>query len=273
MKARLFAILALAIPILVGLAFMAAFGAPQSYLIINAATLATAAAWIWFGRWPIAVAPSDKNWVAPAVLLANLTLPLLTGPYINGVSRWLPLGPFQLHAGMVVIPSLVAIAATQRDNAPIMLLLAVLVAVVQPDAAVCFAIFGAAVGLYFAWHEWKPGVVAGAAFLAGIYASIRGELPPQEFVERVIVSAYDANGFIALALLGSLLISFFLMLFSLNAPPAVRYALAGSMAGFSITAVLSNYPSIFIGYGAAPIIGYALALGLHWRDERGAEHQ
>ena len=42
----------------------------------------------------------------------------------------------------------------------------------------------------------------------------------------------------------------------------VRHALAGSLFGFSLAAIVSNYPSVLIGYGAAPIIGYGLALAL-----------
>ena len=42
----------------------------------------------------------------------------------------------------------------------------------------------------------------------------------------------------------------------------VRHALAGPLFGFSLAATVSNYPSVLIGYGAAPIIGYGLALAL-----------
>ena len=266
MADRLFAILSLAIPTLAGLMFMAAFGAPQNYLLINTAALALGSVSIWFGRSvPALIKP--QTWILLAALLVIMALPLVTGPELNGVSRWLPLGPFQLHAGMLILPTLVALAAADRDNSPIMLIIAVFIATLQPDAAACFAIMGAAVGLYFAWYDWKPGVIALTAFLAGIYAAIRGELPPQQFVERVLVFAAEQNPFIALALLAALLISFFLLLFSINRPPAIRYALAGSMAGFSIAAVLNNYPSILIGYGAAPILGYALALSPYIREK------
>ena len=38
--------------------------------------------------------------------------------------------------------------------------------------------------------------------------------------------------------------------------------LAGTLMGFAVMATLSHYPTPLIGYGAAPVIGYALALGL-----------
>ena len=49
---------------------------------------------------------------------------------------------------------------------------------------------------------------------------------------------------------------------ALPAEMRVRHALAGSLFGFSLAAIVSNYPSVLIGYGAAPIIGYGLALAL-----------
>ena len=66
----------------------------------------------------------------------------------------------------------------------------------------------------------------------------------------------------ALALGGSLLAAFLLSAHALPAEMRVRHALAGSLFGFSLAATVSNYPSVLIGYGAAPIIGYGLALAL-----------
>lgn len=48
---------------------------------------------------------------------------------------------------------------------------------------------------------------------------------------------------------------------------AQRHALAGTLFGFSLAAVLSNYPSALIGYGAAPIVGFAIALSQIERAE------
>ncbi len=259
------AMLALAAPCLAGLGFLALFKAPSSYLIVNASALGIGLVWI-------ATGPTLGRLRAVRALaimcLAILAAPLVTGPELDGITRWIPLGPFQLHTGMLAIPLLACLAASDRDYGPPMLLAAGLICLAQPDAASGFALMGAATGLYFAWHDWKPGLVAILLFGVGLIAAMRGELAPQPFVERVLVDVAMVNIPVALALFGALIASFALMLGAIGQTSAFRYALAGSFAGFSLIAVLSNYPSILIGYGASPILGFALALGIDYGGAR-----
>ena len=251
------ALLALAIPVLCGLAFLWLGSAPVSYLAVNGGALIAALVLI------LAI-PRLTNTAAlrvvAAVLMALLLIPLATGPAINGIARWLPLGPVMLHSGMLAVPLLVVLAAREERYAEPILLAAIFAALLQPDGATGFALTFAAVGLYNATRDWKAGVVAGAGFLASLVMWLRGELPAQPFVERVLVDTATSWPLVALLLFAALLASFFLMLHALRAPIAQRHALAGSLFGFSLAAILSNYPSALIGYGAAPILGYALAL-------------
>ena len=120
----------------------------------------------------------------------------------------------------------------------------------------------AAAGLYNATRDWRLVPVVGVSFLASIIAGFRGELPAQEFVERVLVGLSFTAPLIALLLLATLIGSFFAMVHALHAPRPERHALAGTLFGFSLAGLVSNYPSILIGYGAAPIIGFGLALAL-----------
>ncbi len=260
-SARFPALLALAVPVLAGLGWMALAGAPLQYLAINAGALALGLAWIALGRLP--AGPVARRALA-AGLVALFAVPLLTGPQVNGVARWLPLGPLALHAGMLVLPLLLVIAAgpsdQQRDDAPPLLLAALFVALLQPDAASAFAVTFACVGLHHVGADWRFGMVATVGFFAAIAAALRGELAAQPFVERVLVEAALAQPLAALALFAALVAGFFLMLFAVPLGRAERYALAGSMFGFTVMAIMSNYPSALIGFGAAPILGYALAL-------------
>lgn len=259
LRHRLPALLALAVPVLAGLACMAAMGAPVRYLVINAAALGVALPWLLFGRMP-----GGGN--APRALilglLALLFLPLVTGPHLNGIARWLPLGPFTLHAGALALPALAVLAAREQDYAPPILLAALLASSFQPDAALGFAIVGAAVGLHDAMRDWQVGGVVIVGFLASIMAALKGELPAQPFVERVLVDAAMLQPLLALVLFVALVAAFVLMLRAVPLSRDARFALAGSLFGFSLMAVLSNYPSVLIGYGAAPILGYGFALGL-----------
>ncbi|MEP3051427.1 MAG: hypothetical protein ABJP48_00415 [Erythrobacter sp.] len=249
--------IALVLPCIAGLAYLTWFGAPSSFIIINAGTLALGLLWI-------ALAPQSpvlSSRVLAVFLLALMALPLFTGPHLNGVARWIPFGPFSLHSGMAIVPLLVCIAAANRDYAPPILLGGVFITLIQPDAASAFALMLASVGLYFAWRDWKPGVVAIIAFIAGLLAAVRGELPAQPYVEHVIANLMLESPFAALGLLAIVVASFFAMLFITSQPAVIRFALAGSFAGFTFTALITNYPTPLIGFGPAPILGYALALG------------
>lgn len=261
---RITALLALSLPCLAGLAYLYAFEAPRSYLIVNAGALTVGLGWIAFGRLPSTLRVQR---ILSAFLLALMALPLILGPDINGVARWLFLRGFSLHTGMLAIPLLAVFAARDREYAPAMLLTAIFLTLIQPDAASAFALMLASVGLYFAWHEWKPGVVAIVGFAVGILASLRGELPPQQFVERILGELIPVAPLVALGLALSLIVSFLLILKATPLPKAERFAVAGTFAGFAITALMSNYPNILIGYGAAPILGFALALSARAKSE------
>ena len=250
---------ALAVPVLGGLGYLAAFGAPQPYLIVNGGALVAAIVVALF------CPPLRRLYARRALallLLALLFVPLASGPEISGVSRWLPLGPFMLHAGMLALPALVALAVHDRDYTAPWLLGAVLAAFLQPDAATGFAVTFAAIGLHHVTRDWKIGVVAIIGFFATLVMAMRGELPPQPFVERVFADLLGGAPLTAAALFAALASGFFLILLASPAPRPERYALAGCLFGFALMALLSHYPTPLVGYGAAPILGFGLALGL-----------
>lgn len=266
-RRRLPALAALGVPVLAGLVWMGFAGAPRAYLAVNAGALALGLTWIGFGRLPARAGPRR---VLAIVLVVLLALPLVTGPEVNGVARWLPLGPFPLHAGMLALPLLAVLAARAGEDAPALLITAVLAALLQPDAASGLALTFACVGLHHVRQDWRVGLVAIVGFFAAIAAALRGELAAEPFVERVLVVLAFDQPLAALALFAALLSGFFLMLFAVDLPRAARFALAGTLFGFSVAALMSNYPSALIGFGAAPILGYALALSARAGEEPGA---
>lgn len=255
---RIAALLAVALPVLAGLAYLALSGAPDAYLLVNAGALAMASLWILAAPAPHGL--RVRRGLALA-LVAILFVPLFTGPYVSIVARWLPLGPFTLHAGMLAVPALVALAAQDEDYAAPVLLTALLAAFLQPDAGTGLALTFAAVGLHDVTRDWKIGVTAIIAFFASLVMAMRGELPPQPFVERVFADLLGNAPVMAAGLLAALAAGFFLILHAVPARREVRYALAGSLFGFAIAAIVSHYPTPLLGYGAAPILGYGLALG------------
>lgn len=253
------AVLALAIPVLAGITHLTILGAPDDYWITNAAAFGPAVAAILLAP---ALSGRRARYTVVLLLIALLFLPLLTGPHINGIARWLPLGPFALHSGALILPTLVVLAARDEDFAPPILLAALLAASLQPDAATGLAVMLAAVGLYNATGDWRLVPVAGIALFASMVAGLRGELPAQPFVERILIHLAMDAPLAAVTLAISLVASFLLLAHAIPAAKPVRHALAGGLFGFSLAALVSNYPAILIGYGAAPILGFGFAIGL-----------
>ena len=250
------ALLAIALPVLVGLAYMATGGAPSAYLIVNGAALALSALIVLIGLPPLG---RRARIIAVAGLVALFALPLLTGPSMNGIARWLPIGPFILHAGMLTIPALVVLAARDDRLGPPALAAALLIALAQPDFASAFALIGGAIRAYQVRSDWRFGLVVIGGFFIAIAAALQGELPAVPFVERIIIDALPTAplmaALIALSIAGAVLI----MLFGTGLPRIARYPTGMTLFGFWLAALISNYPTPLAGYGAAAIIGYALA--------------
>ena len=267
---RLPAIAALAIPVLAGALYMALGEAPSHYVVTNIAALVIVSLWILFGRGPHTA--TSRHMLTIAALLLLLA-PLVVGPQMQSITgdrvmRWFPLGPLALHTGMLATPALAMLAARNRQLAAPILLAALVASFLQPDAATGFALTFAAVGLHHVTKDWKVGAVAAIGFFASIKMAMVGQLPPQPFVERVLVEAAGQSIMLALFLAAATIAGFFLILLALPFDRAKRFTLAGLFFGFGITALMSNYPTPLIGYGAAPILGFGLAFGLHRIPQR-----
>ncbi|WP_340589244.1 hypothetical protein [Erythrobacter alti] len=262
---RLPALLALAIPVVCGAAWMAASGAPFHYPLVNLGALALVSVWMLAGRGPHTAL---SRHILLITLLVILLCPLVIGPELTSITgdrvvRWTPLGPLTLHTGMLAAPALAVLAARNRSYGAAFLLAGLLAVLLQPDAATGFALTFAAVGIHHVTKDWKFGAVAILGFLASIAMALAGEIPPQPFVERVLVDATLQSIILGIVLAATLLASFALLLFAIPLAREARFALAGLFFGFAVMAFMSNYPTPFIGYGAAPILGFGLALGLH----------
>ncbi len=262
---RLPAVLALVIPVVFGAAWLAAGGAPVHYPLVNLGALVLSLLWIITGRGPHT---AFSRHLLAVVLLLVMLAPLVIGPQVTSISgdrvvRWFPLGNITLHAGMLTTPALVVLAARNSKLAAPIILAALLATLLQPDAATGFALTFAAVGLHHVTKDWKVGMVSILGFFASITMALHGEIGPQPFVERVLVEAAKQDMLLAAALATSLISAFLLILFAISVVREVRFALAGLLFGFLIVSLMSNYPTPFIGYGAAPILGFGLALGLH----------
>ena len=257
--------LPLAVTALAGVAYLAAAGAPAHYLAVNSGALLLALGWIAIGRLPDSEVAKRA---LPAVLFALFALPLLAGPDIGGVRRWLPLGPVSLHAGMLLIPLLGCLCARDPRYGRWVLGAAMSAALLQPDAASAAALTLVVAAL--AWMHRTPffAAITALGLAACVIAFGVGNLPPQPFVEHVFADAWAVQPLIALSLVAAVATGLVLLLTSRTMPREERFVLAAAMTGFTAMSLIGNYPTPLLGYGAAPILGFGLALGAVPRNYR-----
>jgi len=251
--------LPLAIPSLGGLAYLCAFDAPARLIAVNAGALAAALVWVLFG--PLPQGRKARLALAGGAALA-LFVPLLTGPAMGGVARWLPAGPVSLHSGELLLPLIMVIAAREPRVGPALLAIAGAALALQPDAAVLAALAAASAVLTFLQRGIGFAIVTVGAAVLTVMTYGAGTLEPQVFTENVLPQVATRSALLAAALALGL---FALPLWQLAIAPQTNRAegpvLAAILIALAAMAVIAPFPYPLIGYGAAPILGFGLALG------------
>jgi hypothetical protein len=204
-------------------------------------------------------------WLLPAGLLAGFL-----SPDLQGVHRWLALGPVQANIAMLFGPAAVVAFAASGDLHPLRswigLLTALALTIAQPDASQAAAL--AAVGLLATWlmpGRSAPRLILAALAVGGaVWAGLRPDpLAPVPEVEGVIGLAFAQS-----APLGVLSLSLLLMTAAsptLGAAPGYRLpglALGILLLAWSAAPFVGPFPVPFLGIGPSPIIGAWLGVGL-----------
>jgi cell division protein FtsW (lipid II flippase) len=211
--------------------------------------------------------------VAIAALLL-LTATLLT-PGVEGVRRWVSIGPLQLNAAFVTLPILlivfggivrgdVASSTTWLVRSAVLIAAAVLV--LQPDGsqATAFAVALAVLLLQrtTAIHDW---LVAAIVVISAIISWSRPDpLDAVPYVEGIVgLAASDGPMWLIAALVALVLlpIPFLADAATRHAGYRVSLALAAYFAAASIVSFVKPYPVPLLGFGLSPILGYFVALG------------
>jgi hypothetical protein len=251
--------LPLLLPSLGGLCYLYAFGAPARLIAVNAGALVLALAWILLCRMP---ANAKARLGMAAVLSLALFMPLLTGPSLGGVARWLPAGPVMLQSGPLLLPLLVVLAAGNARTAPAVLALTTAALSLQPDAASLLALAMASTVLAVLSRSLACGLVALAAAVLAVVTSGAGGLEPQLYTEGVLAHVAERSLAAAIALgLMLFLAPFWHLVIAPRVSQAEGIALATLLVGFATMAMVAPFPFPLIGYGASPILGFGLALG------------
>ncbi len=252
------------VAIIVGLVGLYHMGAPLRMMAINAGAATVA----------VALFVTARRWLsqpgrAALLMVSLLAATLVFGPEIDGVRRWLVLGPIRLHIGMAVVPAIaVAAALSSARYALLGLTLIALIAALQPDMATALAVCAASLAICIVeprtsvrWLSLLPTSIALAWSLAN-----RDRLAPVSFVEGVWADAAARSPMLA----GAMLLSLGLVVAApLTGWPTMTEdqrrasaAFVASVLGFMLASVLGPYPVPLFGSGAAAIIGCVLGAAL-----------
>lgn len=246
---------ALVVPVVAGLSWMAAGGAPMAWIAVNAGALTLGLALAAMLPMP---QRADGVTLLAAAIVAALFVTAFAGTSVDGVARWVTLGPIRLHVGYLLLP-LLAVLATRLASARAvaLLVLALLATLLQPDRAATFAIVATLAALAHVRRDRASFVGLIVAIAGGSAAFATHDLlEPVRWVEAVQADAWQVQPVAGLALTLATLAP----LLVLRGQGANALPLAASLVTAGLMAFAGPYPSILIGYGAAPILGFGLAL-------------
>jgi len=260
-------------PVPAALVGMAASGAPPVVFLPSLVAWAAGAA-------AVLALPSMRArrrdltaWAPPFALLVIAAT--LLAPGLDGVHRWLTVGPVRLNASTALLPWLVVALgngdARVRWRALACACVAQVVHVAQPDAAQASVLALASLPLLaIAREQDRWPTLLGVGLLVGLAAAAwtrPDPLPALDHVERVLVLAAARGPLWIGAALAAGLALFLPVASALTHPDRERRHLGAIVAlylaaAFAATFV-GHFPVPIFGAGAGPILGwFAFALAL-----------
>ncbi|WP_338501690.1 hypothetical protein V6R86_02240 [Sphingomonas kaistensis] len=250
--------LAGAAAVLCGLLFLSLTGAPPRLLLINLVALSAGIALLAIAR--LLPVPSLRPLLLLGAAAATLATALF-GVTAEGAARWVMVGGLSLQPSLILLPALLLAHVTRPDRwSSLAIALAALAMALQPDRSLAAAI--ALVTLTDAACRRTPTawLTTAAPLLAFAVTAIRpDDLPAVAHVDQILWTSVVDQPLAALAIWTGTLLLF--------VPALVlwRRGLVTEAAGFTTlwaclvaAAMLHNYPTPLVGYGASSILGYLL---------------
>lgn len=250
-----------ALTLVVGLVLLAGGGAPGGWLAVQA------------GAGVLAMAlflPQVRHWLprlttvllvaAPLALFATLHL----DPGLNGVHRWLSVGPMRLHIGLLLLPAVLTIHTRGDDRtSSLSLMVCGMVIGRQPDFGMAVALAMAVAAILVVRRDQRDLMPLLGAILAFPTSWSNDPLQPVAMVEHVLTDSWQWTAWTGpLALIGALILPVALLWRGFVEPakrlPAVT--LVGLWFGLLLASLIGHYPVPLLGYGASAVLGWGLAL-------------
>jgi hypothetical protein len=204
------------------------------------------------------------------VTLAVLCLTLVS-PGLNGVHRWVTLGPLRLNGAELLMPVAVTALASQGAHPALRWVfppIALAILALQPDTSQATATAGAAIVVLGGGGLGRRAkALLGIILTAGVVlAALRPDpLAPVPEVEDVIqLAAALSPGLAALAVAALAGAALAPLVSSGSADPSVRFCACGLTAYFVLSAaapLLGAFPVPLVGMGVSPILGGWLGIG------------
>jgi hypothetical protein len=261
-------------PIALGIIYMAAYGAPQTYVVSNAAAgIAILAGILFVPKARYLRFPAITPIIVSALILA-LFAATFAGPSVDGVHRWIGLGPINLHAGMLLLPTLFVIlpGLNARLACGVILVAAALFAL-QPDFGSAFALCVATLVFFtLTRNRWAFIALLGTCVAVALALLKAGDLAPVSFVERVVQDAFARHPLISIGMALSVAMATAapILSFSIRTAASAARLLGWSacLIGYFLASLIGDYPTPLLGYGVSSITGFGCACILMlWRDD------
>ncbi len=206
-----------------------------------------------------------------AAVLCACALPLITGPDLDGVRRWLSAGPLTVNMALLMLPIGIVAAGLVTSVWKWVALPAVgMILVIQPDASQAAALACATVVLAVLGpgpRGVRFGAGVAAVLAAGLAMSRPDPTAPVPHVEQILFLAWTITPALAVAVAAATasVAAALAPWGSLRPDGHLRAAVAALFAWTLATLIapaLGAFPQPLVGVGASPIVGLWLAVGL-----------
>jgi hypothetical protein len=219
---------------------------------------------------------ASKRPFVVAVVAFTLMTATLFDAGLDGVHRWLKLGPIRLHWGAIVTPILllaIIVAGYRRKTLPVILMVVLGLALyaLQPDAGQSTSL--AAGVITFVAIQDKQFTTRFVLFVCAVMGASIAWLRPDPLhglpmVEDIVAAAFAMHlglGIGAVLTLGLLPVSALWLVFQ-SAQSRLRRLYGFTLAAYFLTSILvvffGEFPTPVLGFGMSPILGAMLGLGL-----------
>lgn len=219
--------------------------------------------------------------VALAILVVAVLM-LTTGVEMQGAHRWLALGPVLIHPASLLGAPLLWLVAQDADDVWTsgVAALTILTFGLGFDGAASLAFAVGATGLLTAARgSWKTlAPLTALSWILALWSLAQSQaLPRVPYVEDVMPMVWAVAPVLGVAaVIALILLSTPLLWMGWRAQgvvAAVGLAMGGFWIGLSAANLLGAYPAPVVGYGASPVIGWLVAIGLAMASARRTRFQ